>query len=464
MIKTHKGGNQYEHSLDHAVEFYSKAGSLYVNSGTYHGGEESALSLFQKTWIVDPETSMKLLFWLRDPRGGAGNRSAARVCWHWLANHDPRWVAVNLHLIPLHGRWDDLRALFGTEFQEMVAAFWADALRERDVLAAKWADRTDYPVRKALEMKVGPFRRLLASLRRDHIVEHKMCTEQWKEIEYPKVPSVAMSRYTKAFLKHDAEGFAEFKEAVKKAEVAIKAGVLFPHDCVRTALNGDPETADLQFDALPNYMPDTERIMMLCDSSGSMSAPVDKNSSVQRIHVSMGLSLYCSGKMPKDSPFYKKFIKFESEDKLVSWEGKTFSEALRDRKIFDGAIGATYVSKALDTILLTARMFKVPVENMPTTIMIVSDMQFDGGGVRSGQDTVVEGCMKDWESAGYPRPKIVYWNVAGYAGNPGTVKMPNTGLVSGFSTSTLKALFEGTEFTPRAIMERAISKYEIVIP
>lgn len=465
MIKGHNADNLYEHTLDHAVEFFSKAGSLYTGKGTYYGGEESALALFQKMWIVEPDTSMKLLFWLRDPRGGAGNRSGARACWHWLATNDQKWADANLHLLTKYGRWDDLRSLFGTPLEEQAASVWANALKEKDVLAAKWCDRSDFPVRKMLEMKVGPFRRFLAALRRQHIVEHKMCTSQWKEIEYPHVPSVAMSRYTNAFKKHDEEGFAEFKEAVKKGEVEIKASVLFPHDCVRTAQHGDAEVADLQFEALPNYMPEDEKILMLCDTSGSMCAPVDGGSSVQRIHVSMGLSLYCSAKMPTDSPFYKKFIKFESEDKLVSWEGRSFSEALEDREIFDGACGSTNIGAALRTILVTAKMFSVAPENMPTSLVIVSDNQFDSM-VEDDSDerTVAEQYMQKWEEAGYSRPKIVYWNVAGYAGSPATVKMPNTGLVSGFSAAILKAIFEGTDFSPRAIMERAIGPYEIVIP
>jgi len=267
MFQTHEGSNQYEHSLDHAVEFFSKAGSLFVNKGTFYGGEESALSLFQKTWIVDPVESMKLLFWLRDARGGAGNRSGARSCWHWLASNAPEWTTANLHIIPAVGRWDDLRAFFGTDAEHTAALVWAAALMKKDVLAAKWADRSDFPVRKIMEMKVGPFRRFLATLRKDHVVEHKMCTSQWKDIEYSKVPSVAMSRYSNAFGVHDEERFAEFKEAVKTGETTIKTGALFPHDCVRTALNGDTDIANLQFDALPNFMPDSERILMLCDSS-----------------------------------------------------------------------------------------------------------------------------------------------------------------------------------------------------
>jgi hypothetical protein len=69
MRKTNEGGIQYVHSLDHQVEFFAKAGSLFEKKESYYGQEESALSLFQKTWIVDPVISFKLLLWLRDCRG-----------------------------------------------------------------------------------------------------------------------------------------------------------------------------------------------------------------------------------------------------------------------------------------------------------------------------------------------------------------------------------------------------------
>jgi len=141
----------------------------------------------------------------------------------------------------------------------------------------------------------------------------------------------------------------------------------------------------------------------------------------------------------------------------------TLSEALRNKEIFDGAYGSTRLDKALMTILHTAQMFKVPQENMPTTLMIVSDGQFTSM-VNGGDGTVVENCMKAWQKAGYAPPKIVFWNVAGYAGAPATVSAPNTGLVSGFNTAILDAVFNGVEFTPRAIMKRAIEKYKIVIP
>ena len=78
--------------------------------------------------------------------------------------------------------------------------------------------------------------------------------------------------------------------------------------------------------------------------------------------------------------------------------------------------------------------------------------------------TVVEKCMQRWADAGYDVPKIVYWNLAGYAGQPATAQSGNTGLVSGFSPSILKAILTGEDFSPVAIMRRALEKYQVAVP
>jgi hypothetical protein len=474
-----------DHALDHAVEFFSKAGSLFVNSGTYYGGEEKALSLFKKAWIVEPETAMKLLMWVRDCRGGAGNRSGARDCAHWLADHAPEWVAANIGWFPLVGRWDDMRAFFGTKAEKEAVQLWAEALHKKDVLAAKWADRNDKPLRFAMDFKVGDFRRFLAKLRKDHIVEHIMCNDDWEKIVYDHIPSVAMSRYTKAFGKKDAERFQAYKEALKKGVAKIHADVLFPHDCVRTFKTGDKDIADAQFNALPNFMEGTnEKVIVLCDTSGSMETNIDKKSSVQRVDVSQGLALYCSSRLPKDNPFYKKFIGFESESKFKNWEKMSFKQAMSSKRsgwygdenrkdvIFDGACGSTRIDTALDLILKTAQFFKLGNEHMPTMLLIVSDMQFhEGTGTYNSRrdkppeaTTEIEKAMRRWDEAGYKRPKVVYWNVAGYAGQPDTVLSKNVAFVSGFSPSVLKAVLSGEDFSPRAVMLRALAKYEIAVP
>jgi hypothetical protein len=345
-----------------------------------------------------------------------------------------------------------------------LAIHLAAALKERDVLAAKWADRSDSPIRMLMEMKIGDFRRFLAGIRSKHLVETKMCDKNWNEINYEHVPSVAMARYTKAFGRNDAERFEAYKEALASGKAEIKAGVLFPHDCVRTVLHGDSEIADAQFEALPNYMEGTdEKIIVVCDTSGSMSVPIAPGSSVKNVHVSQGLALYCSAKMPEDGPFYKKFVAFESESEFKDWEKMSFSKAVKNDRIFDSACGSTRIDKALDLILRTAKMFKIPQELMPTMLLIVSDMQFHQG-TTHGKGTEVEKCMRAWNESGYKTPKIVYWNLSGYPEQPATKNALNVAMVSGFSPSILKSILTGDDLSPLAVMLRAVEKYDITIP
>ena len=480
MERTCEGAPQHLHSLDHCVEFFSKAGSIYdtPKRKTFYENSEDILDLFVDAWVHDKETTFKLLLWVRDARGGSGNRSGFRKCLKWLAVNDTKWVLNNIEWIPEVGRWDDLRTLFGTPCQDIAVALWFKAiLLDKNSLAAKWAKRTDIPL--YLEFKryshgkvnMGNFRRFLAGNR--NVVETKMCKREWNGIEYSNVPSVAMARYTNAFNKHDEDGMLKFKGDLESGETTINASVLFPHDCVRTSLNGDTVIADAQFDALPNYMETDENIIVLCDTSGSMETNI--GGSVEAVHVSTGLALYCSGKMPKESPFHKKFIQFESESKYSDWNGMSFSQALQSGSIFNGAVASTRIDKALDLILSTANMFKVSDDNMPKMLLICSDMQFTDA-TREGyygyhdnnKDTKetlteVEISLQKWDDAGYSRPKVVYWNLVPYGGQPDTVNSKDIALVSGFSPSILKSILECGDFSPRAVMLKALEKYENVV-
>jgi len=469
-MKTNEGSLQYEHSLDHVLEFFSKAGSLFDNDEpSFYNNEEDILDLFQRAWIVDKELTLKVLFWLRDCRGGAGNRSGFRKCIRWLSNNedDYKWVESNIDLIPEYGRWDDMRSLFSTFVEKIAVETWANniLMGNNNILAAKWAKRTDIPLylffkRKKIVKNMGDFRRLLSHIRSDHIVETKMCKGDWDKIEYSSVPSVAMSRYNRAFLKNDADMFNKFKDDVKNNRKEIKASVLFPHDCVRTVFNGDVDIANVQFDALPNYIDNEKNIMVLADSSYSMNSIIA--GSIRAIHVAMGLALYTSLKVGENNPFYKRFITFESESKMVSWNNMDFSSAILNRSIFNGALGSTRIDLALDTILETAIFYNLSQDKLPSMLLICSDMQFSQG--VGSNETEVETSLKKWDDFGYERPSIVYWNLCGYKGQPATKQDKNVCMVSGFSPSILKSILSCVDFDPISIMMSTLEKYKISSP
>jgi hypothetical protein len=468
-MKTNEGSFQYEHTLDHVLEFFSKAGSIFEESRYFYHNNEDIISLFQRAWITDKELTMKALFWLRDCRGGAGNRSGFRKCLKWLAEdkENYKWVCFNLLSVPLYGRWDDLRVLFNTYAESIAADTWAyNIYYKNDFLASKWAKRTDIPIYLKLKKSnivknVGEFRKLLVKNRKG-IIESKMCSNQWNTIDYEHVPSIAMARYNNAFEKNDTVRFNEYKKEIKNGNKKINASVLFPHDCVRTARfsYNNKDIANAQFDALPNYIDTDKKIMVLCDSSGSMDFTI--SGSVRAIDISMGLSLYTSSRVNKNNPFYKKFIAFQSESEFISWENYNFFDAVNSDNIFNGAIGATRIDIALDKILNTAKFFNLKDYDLPDMLLICSDMQFSQGS--NSDETEVERSLKKWDKAGYKRPYIVYWNFAPYYGSPSTKDNKNICLVSGFSPSILKSILECKNFDPVSIMIKTLEKYEIVKP
>lgn len=494
-MQGHKGDFVFETTGNTLLDFYSRAGSLFDNQVHYHGNAHTGIDLYRRAWDEHPYKAMQLAMWLRDCRGGAGNRSGFRKLLFYIGNHNPEWAKVNLHLIPQVGRWDDLTALVGTFCEQSAISYWAEAIQKGDALASKWAPREKsnkqlyHLLRKQLKLSPKEFRKLLA--KNTKVVETLMCNRTWYEINYNHVPSVAMARSADAFSKHDEIRFSEWKRSLADPESGNKvhADVLFPHDCIKTlraelgshlkqgyyswsrmardSVEQYEESilANAQFAALPNYMEKTNaRIMPICDFSGSMEDTISSNRStlpIMRIDVSMALGLYCSDRVGQDNPFYRKFIPFSDNSRLVDWSKESFSVAVQ--KYNDGYCGTTNIEKALDQILDYALMFHATEEQMPTHLLIISDMQFDDN-TSSEEITAVENCMRKWEEKGYKRPKIVFWNLAAYKNSPAEYHHKDVALVSGFNPSLLTAVLEGEDFTPMAIMERCIAKYEVVRP
>ena len=488
----HKGDRAYRHSGNHLVEFFSKAGNFSPKRKSFHGETVSMLDLFRAAWLSDEYLSMQLAMWLRDCRGGSGNRSGFREVIHWIANSHPEWMKANLHLIHEVGRWDDLISLIDTPCEEIAISAWANAIIAKNCLACKWTPRPNkknsevfHKLRKAVGMSLPTFRKHISQY--TNVVETRMCNQEWDQINYNHVPSLAMARNTNAFDIHDHTRFNAWKESLSDPESGnkINASVLFPHDCIRTLkaeLGGkfhtghyhwslaraasnerceDSLVANAQFDALPNFMEENSmRIMPICDFSGSMCDSISPNNTIQLIDVCMGLGLYCSDRVGKDNPFYRKFIPFSDNSRLVDWTNETFSVAVQKHN--DGWCGSTNIGAALDQILEAGKLFNATDEQMPNCLLIISDMQWDCN--VDGNDTAVESGLQKWEAAGYKRPRIVYWNLNKYENQPSTMHHKDVAMVSGYSPSIMRAICGGEDFTPLGIMLRMISKYKVVRP
>ena len=91
-------------------------------------------------------------------------------------------------------------------------------------------------------------------------------------------------------------------------------------------------------------------------------------------------------------------------------------------------------------ILKTAVEDNVSPDEMPESVLIISDMEFDEAFDDSNKsDTLFEIIRKKFESAGYKLPRLVFWNVCSRTNTiPMRENENGLTLISGFSKSLLQ--------------------------
>lgn len=435
---------------------------LFFQIGAMRGQDKTRLiNAFTKAFGENPLTAMKLLFWARDIRGGAGERQIFKDIVSYLATNRTSIMAKNIHLIAEYGRWDDIEVLFGTPLEGEALKIISNALANKDGLCAKWMPRPNVKnradkriantIRKHLGLTPRDYRKLLVE--NSNTVEQLMCAREFSRIDYNKLPSKAMSDYMKAFSKNDLARFQDYLSKLEKGEAKINASALYPYDVIKSLKQGNTKGADLQWNALPNFMEtNNERIIPLVDVSGSMSRPVAGNPNLNVMDIAVSLGLYISER--NIAPFKDAFITFETNPRLFVVKG-SLSERYR-QMINSPWGGSTDVERAFGLVLDSAVKHRVPQSEMPTMMLILSDMEFNQASRWS--DTAQDMIERKFKAAGYEMPKIVYWNLAsrGDANKPVQFDKSGTALVSGFSPSILTNLLGGNEMTPFSMMMKVI--------
>jgi len=447
---------------------------LFFEIGASRNAIESIVEKFDEACLVDAETSAAVLLWARDIRhNGAGERKVFRALLRELVVSDVTLAEKVVKLIPKIGRFDDLRAAIGTDVESVALEVWAQALRASDAIAFKWVNiKKDKKLRVHMEFEnEKDFRKFIVAGRKDTTVEEKMCNKKWTLIDYGKLPSVASARYGNSFRKNDEDRYLEF---INDKDTTINASAVFPHDVYRTYKYGNEKaTASKQWDNLPD-LGVSGNILVMPDVSGSMLSTASGQITCMDISVSLGVHIaqQCKG------AFNGKMLTFSENPTLISLPktkdiGKLFDFTER----MEWGM-STNIQAAWRAILRDARKNNVKAEEMPTHILIMSDMQFNQGasdsysGESTGKSlfgnnatekkfqTSYDKMKADFAAAGYEIPNIVYWNLnGGYGSKPAMAHANGIALVSGFSPNILKAIVAAEEFNPANIMEDAIKPF-----
>lgn len=491
--------NRFIEAMNKRKETYTENGALSnASSGSFlvdfffHGGtwrnetnETLMWSSFVDAYKEDPNAAMRILFYLRDIRGGQGERRVFRSIVANVIAKDyfnlATWFTKNMYLIPEYGRWDDLVDILWNVYQEQcrknernqiipekyvpdsVDMFIGTALNflsytlKADMelaaegkpcsLLAKWmpSENASSPItrKKAIwlidhmygEDRKG-YRKTLSRLRSYlKVVETKMSSGEWSDIDYPKVPSKAMLKYRKAFDRRDNIRYAKYLAKVAEGKEQINASTIYPYE-IFEKLGASPygvqvpcleeKTLEELWKNLPDYVDDIQGLVV-ADTSGSMHG--------RPMAVSVSLALYIAERN-KNKNFKDCFISFSEYPKFHVIKGNTLKD--RMRSVILGDIANTDIQKVFDLILKKAKDNDVPVEDMPKIIYIVSDGQFDAM-TENNSMTNFRMIQKKYAEAMYPMPKLVFWNVSSYGNDvPVTIHDTGTILISGCSPAILK--------------------------
>jgi hypothetical protein len=471
FTETENGAGAYKSTLNACLDAFGSLGAMRKSDDT------TIVSTFEKAFNEDKVLAMRMLFWLRDIRGGIGERRAFRLILKWLAERHPEYVLNNLSNILEYGRGDDYLCLLDTQLRNEVADFLKKAV-ERDLrkipfqsisLLGKWlpsintsskeTKRYANILAKAWGWSPRRYRRTLSALRLVlDVTERTMSEGKWTNIDYEKVPAKAAMNYSDAFFKHDEVGYSRYLIDVANGNAKVKSKTLFPVDIVHKIMSArkritgkDIILYNALWDSLPNYFeksPDESSICVV-DVSGSMSG--------EPMEVAISLGMYCADKC--HGPFHNKFITFSDNPRLVEVRGKDLYEKVYNVKNADWG-NSTNIEAVFNLILATAVQNHCKQEDLPSKLYIISDMQFNdathggyydwrrGKMVHSKPMTFMQQMRQRYADAGYEMPALVYWNVrASQCGMfQETIDGENIAMVSGYSAKLFESVIEGTTY------------------
>lgn len=484
---------------ENGAKAYSSSGNAIVDLFYFGGNARNStatkiVDLFKKALKENKTLALRTLFYLRDVRGGQGERRFFRLCLSQLAKSNKRWLKNNLALIAEYGRYDDYLCLLFSDIKDDVLKFLYNQLQQdlkaysknnlQEIsLLAKWLP-SEHSIKYKEEVKIihnsglfgtnKEYRQNLVKLRKAlDILETHLVNKDYTNINYSNIPSKAINKYGKivirngkegAFLRNDKVNYEAFLQAVEnkkeyKGKIAkINADAIYPYDVIDSyfykygSLNEDAvenKTVDLQWKALPDYVPEINGLVVY-DTSGSMDG--------LPLKIAMSLALYISER--NKSNVWKNFvIPFSSNAEFKEVKGNTILEKLNS--IFTGDCSNTNLTSVFELILSRAIAFRISKDDMPKQLLIISDMQFDKF---SYNFTALEQIKDLYAKSGYIIPQLIWWNASENTSNV-PVKIDDDGnlMLSGASPSMLKAALSGKNSLLETILSIICSERYIQI-
>ena len=464
--RTENGALTHKSTMDGLMDLFAM-GAAY-RSRT----DEDVMLLFKNAFDENPVYALKCLFYIRDVRGGQGERRFFRVATKYLASYDTNAMRRNLQYVPEFGRWDDLFVFIGTPLENdalniIKHQLALDVQCKTPSLLGKWMPsentssqktrKTAAKVRKFIGMTPKQYRKTLSVLRaRINVLERLMSEGRWDEIEFDKIPSKAGLKYKNAFARHDIERMKRNPEVktyeafAKDTETKVNAKALYPYEVVAKALSAchrpmdhiDRLMVNKYWENLADYFQGkTFNGLAVVDTSASMTW---HGGEATPLNVAISLGLYCAERA--NGPFANHYVSFSRTPRLIETNGVDFCDKVY-RIYRTNLCENTNIEATFDMLLQTALNNGCSQDELPQNIIVISDMEFDQGTAymnRNNAKTLMENIREKWARHGYRMPHLIYWNVDARQNNiPEDMGCGLVSYVSGMSPSIFEQILSG---------------------
>jgi hypothetical protein len=437
---------------------------------------EPRIPTFDSCMESYPELTLKALFYIRDCRGGKGEKTLFHILMQrFIEKTKPENMDVLMGWIVQYGSWLDLFRIEGLPYTQFVCKQLKRDLEAMEnggnvSLCAKWipseGSKHDtgvynrltraYYGRGRFVWRKGCFRKLVIVPLRNHIdiLETKMSQSRWSDINYSKLPSKARISHMKCFAKRDGDRWAKYLSDVKKGKAKMGTDVLNAYEIVEKR----DEILWRQFvkNMKERSGPIEQTCISMIDMSGSMTSPVP-GTKIECRDVAISMALLLSEL--SDPSMRGHFIRFSYDSTPYEIDMDLPLSTITD------IIGS---ENALNTNLKSAfeNLIKKYQNNMPKYVFIFSDMQFDQID-DSNSDTNMGEIEKMFRTAEIERPTIVFWNVSSRGVDyPAINTTSNVILMSGYNfnsfTHVLNCLESG-KFSPMSVVEMILDNYGDIV-
>ena len=371
---TNTKGSEYYRST------YNSNLDLFTMVSRYNSNDE-IIRLFNNAFNENESLALANLLYILDIRNGKGERRIFKTIFKYLCINNPNYALKVLPFISELGRYDYILVGIDTPINDDVISLIKTQLKE-DIksdypsLLAKWlpSHRTHKvnniiakKIMKSLNMTEKEYRKTLSKLRdKLNIVEKNLTDKKYDNIDFSKVPTKAMLKYTNAYINRMNDKYLEYKNAVKEGNTKINTEGLFAYEIIKKMLWGkniDDELYNLMWNKQKDVLKGCNtNVLVMADTSGSMT----RYGGIPYA-TSVGMAIYTSER--NTGIFKNHFLTFSDNPYLCEVKGKTITQKVSNIPCY---VANTRIDKAFKLILEIAKENKLKQDELPSHLLIIS--------------------------------------------------------------------------------------------